>query len=223
MRVRTKLATLATVLAASVASPPADAAGPRACTVTPRSIAAEREAERREADESRVADWLARRILSDVADTDPVLDISADEVRAATGVDAATLDADRVRNRVAMKLRELAVGPAEAWEPSNPLSSPPADGFQDAPAAVPQPDAKSLAPAPAPRLSPSRPTPDARSTPRVAPDIAPRVSPKATPPVAPKPSSEPAPDAAPELEPGGSTSGRRAAEDSSCGRTLLVR
>jgi hypothetical protein len=164
MQKHMKSAILATVLATGVAAPTVDAAGSRSCTLAPRTVAAERDAARaaarREADESRVAEWLARRILDDVADASPVLDISAAEVQAATGIDAATLDPDRVRDRVAIKLRELAVGPTGERAPRSAAIAPAAPASPAPPAAI-----------------------------------------------------------APASEPGAGAAGRRAAEDSACGRT----
>ena len=136
MRPKKRWAILATMLAAAITAPPTLDACPRKCPLVPRSIQAERDAARREADESRVAQWLAQRILEDVSDTDPVLDITADEVEAATGVDASTLDPERVRERVATMLRELAVGPS--GPPLLVPGGPPAPGAPAAPArAVP--------------------------------------------------------------------------------------
>src|SRR5262245_29547344 len=114
MRTKSRFILVAAMLAASVAIP---AVGAFACEEAARQAArreaAKREAAKREADASLVADWLAQRILQDLAQGDAdVVDISADEVRRATGVDATNLDLERLREQVAAKM--LAVGPYDA-------------------------------------------------------------------------------------------------------------
>jgi len=81
---------------------PTQAAAPERCTWTPRSMVAARET-----DESRVADWIVRRILRLAADSGPVVEISPGEVTAATGVDVSRIDAEQVGRQVRERLREL--------------------------------------------------------------------------------------------------------------------
>lgn len=57
-------------------------------------------------DEERVADWLVERILDVDLTGDPVVDYSAAEIAAATGVDATKLNLDRIRERVQKRLRD---------------------------------------------------------------------------------------------------------------------
>jgi hypothetical protein len=115
MQAKSRITLVAAMLAASLAIPTVCAF---ACDVVPRSVKAERDkakrdAASREADASRVADWLAQRILHDLAENDTeMVDISAEEVRAATGVDATKLDLERLREQVAAKM--LAIGPSES-------------------------------------------------------------------------------------------------------------
>src|SRR5262245_5829141 len=148
MQTKSKFTLVAAVLAASVAMPTAAAL---ACD-PPRSVAAERrdaakrEAARREADASRVADWLAQRILNDLAQDDAELvDISAEEVRAATGVDATRLDLDRLREQVAAKM--LAIGPSESRSVvPTPRPTPAAKAAPAAPPAKSAPSHKAKSP-----------------------------------------------------------------------------
>lgn len=237
-KIRRALVTM-TVCAASVAATSVIAAESRTCPLAPRSITAERDAQRRLADEARVVDWLAHRILADVADPDVVLDISAAEVREATGVDASTLDADRLRSRVSMKLRELAVGPTEGapGEPSGfaPVTTPkpaaPCTG--PARAAAPAADATRAADAtPAAEAAPSaEATPTAAATPAAGATPAASATPAAG--ATPTASATPAADATPaasatptaEGTPASAAGGglRRAADDSSTGRAASVR
>jgi len=59
-----------------------------------------------ETDEDRVAKWLVERIQNLELYADPVVDFSAEEISAATGVDASRLDLDRIRERVLARLHE---------------------------------------------------------------------------------------------------------------------
>jgi hypothetical protein len=59
-----------------------------------------------ESDEDRVAKWLIDKILNMDLYADPVVDFTASEITAATGVDATRLDLDRIRERVLARLHE---------------------------------------------------------------------------------------------------------------------
>ena len=72
-----------------------------AAPATPRASAARALT----SEERRVVDWLVDRILHLEPSDAPVVDFSGDLVAAATGIDVAKLDPDRVRSEVVARLR----------------------------------------------------------------------------------------------------------------------
>ena len=74
----------------------ATAASPPCCTWTPRSVAAAQSA----TPEQLVAAWIVQRILTSSAESGPVIEISADDVRNGTGVAPETLNADDIGAQV---------------------------------------------------------------------------------------------------------------------------
>lgn len=111
---------------------PVVAVSPQRCDWTPRSVAAAPATE-----ESRVADWIVARILKLAADSGPVIDISPQEVAAATGIDVNRVDSAQVAQKVRERLREMSrqpfvehQGPTEAQPPTpsaHPLPCPASD------------------------------------------------------------------------------------------------
>lgn len=70
------------------------------------------------ADESRVVDWAVEHLLELAGSDAPVIDITAENVAAATGVDVATLDAGKVRDEVTRRLLEIVGGHPELFDPA---------------------------------------------------------------------------------------------------------